>query len=510
METSPALSFSETCRITVVAPRMRLDIAVPADVPLAALVPTLLLHTGEQAVEAGAAHGGWALQRLGEPPLDTNGTCAGLGILDGDIVYFRPRAVAAPEAVFDDPVDGIGTVLRDRTRRWTPAATRRCALACSALLPQVILDPLLHAGPSWSGPALTAGIIALALLLTAAALSRAVGDSLAGAFLGVAAVPFAAVAGLLAPLGDHALGSIGAAHLATGGAAAFAASVLGAWFVGVGGGADVGAGAGVGPGVGPGVGSGGPGGNAGAGTSATVGPQSVQPPAGAVLLAPAMAAAAIALAALASLRWNAEGCAALAAALMLAISVLIPRIAYRSAGLPGAVVPLNAGDLRAQSTPWSTAALAGRSVTADRLVTALVAGSALAVAACTAFALRWPGWTPPVLAAVISVLLALRARLFGGTAQRWWLIGAALAIAVPTAAVVSDRWRGGDVGLGVVVGVALIATMIVGQIAVRPERRFAPTLARWADLLELGAVMATVPLALLMLGTFGYFRSLGG
>jgi len=502
METSPALSFSETCRITVVAPRMRLDIAVPADVPLAALVPTLLLHTGEQAVEAGAAHGGWALQRLGEPPLDTNGTCAGLGILDGDIVYFRPRAAAAPEAVFDDPVDGIGSILRDRTRRWTPEATRRCALACAALLPQVVLYPLLHAGPSWSGPALTAGIIALALLLTAGALSRAVGDSVAGAFFGVAAVPFAAVAGVLAPLGDHALSGVGAAHLATGGAAAFAASVLGAWFVGVGGGVG-------------GVGAAGAGGFAAAGAGAVgvgaaAGPQPDKPPAGAALLTPAMAAAAIALAALASLRWSAEGCAALAAALMLAISVLIPRIAYRSAGLPGAVVPLNATDLRAQSTPLSTAALAGRSVTADRLVTALVAGSALAVAACTAFALRWPGWTPPVLAAVITALLALRARLFGGVAQRWWLIGAALAVAVPTAATVAERWRSSDVGLGVVVGVVLLATAIVGQIAVRPERRFAPTLARWADLLELAGVMATVPLALLMLGTFGYFRSLGG
>ncbi|WP_194908009.1 type VII secretion integral membrane protein EccD [Catenulispora rubra] len=490
MESSPALSFSETCRITVVAPRMKLDIAVPADVPLAALVPTLLLHTGEQAVEAGAAHGGWALQRLGEPPLDTNGTCAGLGILDGDIVYFRPRAAAAPEAVFDDPVDGIGTILRDRTRRWTPEATRRCALACAALLPQVVLYPLLHAGPSWSGPALTAGIIALALLLTAGALSRAVGDSVAGAFFGVAAVPFAAVAGLLAPLGDHALSGVGAAHLATGGAAAFAASVLGAWFVGVG----VGAGAGVGAGV-----------RAGAGA----GPQPEKPPAGATLLAPAMTSAAVALAALASLRWNPEGCAALAAALMLAISVLIPRIAYRSAGLPGAVVPLNASDLRAQSTPLSTAALAGRSVTADRLVTSLVAGSALAVAACTAFALRWPGWTPPVLAAVIAILLALRARLFGGVTQRWWLIGAALAVAIPTAATVAERWRSGDVGLGVVVGVVLLATAVIGRIAVQPERRFAPTLARWADLLELTGVMATVPLALLMLGTFGYFRSLG-
>lgn len=475
MDTSPALSFSETCRITVVAPRMRLDIAVPADVPLAALVPTLLLHTGEQAVEAGAAHGGWALQRLGEPPLDTNGTCAGLGILDGDIVYFRPRAAAAPEAVFDDPVDGIGTILRERTNRWTPAATRRCALICAALIPQLALYPLLQAGPGWTGPALTAGIAAVALLLTAAALARAVGDSVAGVFFGVAAVPFAAVAGLLAPLGEHRLDSVGAAHLATAGASAFAVSVLGAWFVGVGAGA-----------------------------------QPDKPPAGAALLAPATAAAAVGLAALASLRWNPEGCAALAAALTLALSVLIPRIAYRAASLPAAVVPMNAADLRAQSAPLSTAALTGRSMTADRLVTALIAGSALAVAACTAFALRWPGWTPPVLAGVIAALLALRARLFGGTAQRWWLIGAALAVAAPAATVVADRWRSGDVGLGVVFGVVLFATAIVGQIAVRPERRFAPTLARWADLLELTAVMATVPLALLMLGTFGYFRSLGG
>ncbi|NUR25135.1 MAG: hypothetical protein HOV83_04685, partial [Catenulispora sp.] len=99
--------------------------------------------------------------------------------------------------------------------------------------------------------------------------------------------------------------------------------------------------------------------------------------------------------------------------------------------------------------------------------------------------------------------------LFGGAAQRWWLIGAALLIALPTAQTVAARWSGG-VGVGVVLGVLLVATAVVGQIAVRPDRRFAPTLARWADLLELLGVLATVPLALLILGTFGYFRSLGG
>jgi type VII secretion integral membrane protein EccD len=154
-------------------------------------------------------------------------------------------------------------------------------------------------------------------------------------------------------------------------------------------------------------------------------------------------------------------------------------------------------------------ALAGRALTADHIVTGLVAGSAITTAACATFALRAPGVTPPILAAVTVALLALRARLFGGAAQRWWLIGAALLIALPTAQAVASRWSGG-VGIGIVLDVLLIATAVVGQTALRPDRRFAPTLARWADLLELLGVMATVPLALLIVGTFGYFRSLGG
>ncbi|NUR29038.1 MAG: type VII secretion integral membrane protein EccD, partial [Catenulispora sp.] len=198
METSPAPALSAMARVTVVAPRMRLDVAVPADVPLAALIPTLLWHTGEQVIEAGAAHGGWALQRLGEGPLDTSRTCTSLGILDGDVVYFRPRAAAAPELVFDDPVDGVGTVLRERGKRWSPEMTRRCALITGALLPQLGLLPLLNTGTSHVLPAVAAGVIALLLLLAAAALSRAAGDSVAGAFAGIAALPYAAAAGVLA------------------------------------------------------------------------------------------------------------------------------------------------------------------------------------------------------------------------------------------------------------------------------------------------------------------------
>jgi type VII secretion integral membrane protein EccD len=372
-------------------------------------------------------------------------------------------------------VDGVGTILRERSKRWAPAATRRCALIAMALVPQLALLPLLNLGPGHVVPAVIAGVASLVLLLTGGGLSRAAGDSVAGAFAALAALPFAAVAGVLAPLGKHPILAAGAPQLATAGAAMFAVAAIGASLVGV-----------------------------------AVVPGEQKPPAGSPLLAGAMLAGVIGLAALGSMKWNAQGCAALAAAFTLSLTVLIPRIAYRSAGLPAAAISLNAADLRAQSAPLSTATLTGRSLTADRIVTALVAGSAMAVTVCVTFALRAPGWTPPVLGGVSVLLLALRARLFGGTAQRWWLIGAALVTALPTADTVAGRWHADDVGIGIVLGALLIATAVIGQIAVRPERRFAPTLARWGDLLELLGIMATVPLALLILGTFGYFRSLGG
>ena len=489
MEIAPAPVGMTAARITVVAPRMRLDVAIPADVPLAALLPTLLWHTGEQAVEAGATHGGWSLQRLGEPPLDTARTCAALGIVDGDTVYFRPRDVALPEFVYDDAVDGIGSILRDRTKRWDATATRRCALVSLGLVPLFALAPLALAGPGHTTPSVLAAVSALVLIAAAGALSRAAGDGVAGAFAGAAAMPLAALAGLLAPLGSRPLSAIGAPHLATAGAAAFVVAVLGSSFVGVG--------VVAGPASGPGSGS----------------AARPLPPAGAAagnaLLAGAIPAGVFSLTALAALRWNAAGCAALASAVALSLMVLIPRIAYRAAGLPRTIIARDAADLRALSTPLPTAELTARSLTADRLVTALVAGCALSTTAGAAFALRAPGWAPPNLAAIVAVLLALCVRLFGAVAQRWWLVGSALVLAAAAAAGVAARWPGGT-GLTIDLCVTVVATAAVAPFALKPDRRFAPTLARRADLIELLGTVATIPLALLIIGVFGYLRSLSG
>ena len=72
-------------RVTVVAPKTRIDLALPADVSVADLLPMLLEKAFEATPDGGARHGGWCLARLGDAPLDPNRTLDSLGVVDGDL-----------------------------------------------------------------------------------------------------------------------------------------------------------------------------------------------------------------------------------------------------------------------------------------------------------------------------------------------------------------------------------------------------------------------------------------
>src|SRR5262245_40838005 len=105
MGTTPA----EICRLVVHGPGRRLEVAVPAEVPVADLFPALLRHLGDNVADGGLAHGGWILQRLGTPPLDEESSVAALGLRDGDVIHLRPRSEQIPPVHFDDLADGIAT-----------------------------------------------------------------------------------------------------------------------------------------------------------------------------------------------------------------------------------------------------------------------------------------------------------------------------------------------------------------------------------------------------------------
>src|SRR5437899_573429 len=78
-------------RVTIVAPKARVDLALPTNVTIASLLPTLLRYAGGDLADDGAAQGGWALSRLGGQLLDNSRTPAQLDVRDGELLYFTPR-----------------------------------------------------------------------------------------------------------------------------------------------------------------------------------------------------------------------------------------------------------------------------------------------------------------------------------------------------------------------------------------------------------------------------------
>lgn len=92
------VASGEMCRLVVCGPDRQVEVAVPAQVLVADLLPALLHHLGENLADTGLLHGGWVLQRLGAPPFDEDGTVASLGLRDGEVVHLRPRSEQIPRS----------------------------------------------------------------------------------------------------------------------------------------------------------------------------------------------------------------------------------------------------------------------------------------------------------------------------------------------------------------------------------------------------------------------------
>ncbi|WP_018653689.1 type VII secretion integral membrane protein EccD [Actinomadura flavalba] len=459
---------ADLCRITLVGPKRRVDIALPADATFADLYPTMLHYAGQNLADSGLAHGGWVLQKLDEAPFDPASSPAQAGLRDGDLVYLRPRMAQLPDLAFDDVPDVVATAVNDRADRWRQDSTRRFALGwgVAGLLIGALI--LLLSGPGWIVPAIAAGALSVLLLAGGVALSRALGDAGAGAGLGYAAVPYAFLAGLLAPLGDDPLGDVGALHLVAG----FGAVVLVATVAGFG----IAQGLPVFYGI-----------------------------AVAALLGTVNSALPLVF------DTDAAGVAAITVAIALALTPLLPGVAFKMARVTLPPVPNSAEDLRRDTLMVDGRVVLDRTGAADRFVTGGV--SAIGLIAIGAFVpLAFDGgWVSPTMTLVLAAVLLLRARLFRGRAQKLWLlvpgvIGLALLA-------VSTVW--GTDSQAVALLVALLPTLVVSGVAVGvgmwlPRNRLTPFWGRAGDLAEMILVVALIPLALGVLGLFDYVRTVVG
>ncbi len=184
------------CRITVVAPDGRVDVALPEDVALADLYPEVLRLSGQ--TPAPGAPVGYHLVRRDGTVLDGSRSLAAQRILDGELLSLRPFADSLPPAVFDDVSDAVASaVSRDRTL-WSDALMRGAGLFGGSVLLVLLAFVLWTAEPRHDMhglPGILAGVTAVLLLALAAVRARVYDDRGSAVALGIGALANAAVAG---------------------------------------------------------------------------------------------------------------------------------------------------------------------------------------------------------------------------------------------------------------------------------------------------------------------------
>jgi MinD-like ATPase involved in chromosome partitioning or flagellar assembly len=127
-----------TLLVTVVGPSKRRDLSLPADAPVAELIPTLIGLVADSG--APPEPGDWVLFRSEEPdePLAPGSSLTSGGVLDGAVLYLARTAVTEEETPSPPaPVPGDGRSPMERTAALLPrrkGLVRRAARAVGAFL----------------------------------------------------------------------------------------------------------------------------------------------------------------------------------------------------------------------------------------------------------------------------------------------------------------------------------------------------------------------------------------
>lgn len=461
-------------RVTINAPHRRLDVALPAQIPLADLLPEVLRHAGEGLADDGERHGGWVLRRSNGGELATAQPLQPQGVRDGEVLHLVPARARWPELEYDDVVEAIADGARRRRGAWSPVSTRVATLAGAAVPLAVGLLAVTAAGPGHFAGWPVAAVVAVLLTLAGTAAARAYGDGTAGATLAGYALPYAAVAGALAvSSGDHVgllpgLRWLGVPELLAGATSLLLVSVLA--LVGVAARARVFV-AGVVVGLGGVLGA-----------------------AGGLVVDPAGAAA------------------VLLAGLVFAVGV-IPLLAIRlgKVPLPPITLPvedLDGGPFPARDLPDRERVHAAVARTEEVLTGMLLGHAALAAVAAVLLGLTG-GTAGCALVAVTATLLLLRARLFVAVRHRAPAVVAGLAGYAVLGVALANR-LGTDLLPTLTLGGLALALAAVAAGHTYARRPVSPYAGRIADLADTALVVSVVPVACAVLDLYERARGLLG
>ncbi|MBB5896312.1 type VII secretion integral membrane protein EccD [Kutzneria kofuensis] len=441
------------------------DVALPDDVQLVDLLPSILAQFGKDRIEESVDHEGWVAQRLGEPPLDEDRSPAELNLVDGDTVYLRPRGEEMAPLDYDDLVDGVAERVRADAGRWSPDRTRwmlRVAAAAALLTAPVVLLVGPHAEPFWPLPF----VLALAMVVGAAGLARAKGKVVDATLLAVIALGYAGVAGWL---GARALDSAGPVAIRIVCAVAGTILVVVLALVAV---AD-----------------------------------------SVLVFIPVLVFAVLLL--VPAVIWASSGlarheAAAIGIAVNLVLSLFAPGTAFRLGGLRLPMLPTESHEVREDIEPVPHQVVLDRSAVVFGYLKALYLGyggaQAVLLVALTVAGGQWP----LILAGVCALLLFLRSRHLNGVVPR----SAVLAPAACTVLAVALRLAfGGDPVyrvLAVLTPLVAVGAMLLVLSTVLPGKRLRPYWGRAVDILEYATAIAVLPVLLAVLDVYAWVRGLSG
>ncbi|MFE6862731.1 type VII secretion integral membrane protein EccD [Nocardia sp. NPDC057668] len=467
----------DLARVTILAKHTQVDMAIPVDVPVALLIPSVvdMVAQHNRANEFGSDGEAfepreWVLARIGQPPLSNSLSLAEQGVRDGELLMLESAEHTAPTPLFDDIMYNVAIADADRFRGWNPRTARLTGSILAVLTMLVGCLGLLAAPtavPGWVSGSIALFVTVL-LVVASAVLSRVYDDDATALVLGGCALPAAFTAGMLFVPDAYGWANLLLGAVLTGAVAVLTRRVSD-----------------VGPGLFTGT---------------------------ATLAVYAIPVALIGLLTEAPRKSIGAG----AAALGLIGLALAPRLSIALAGLPLPPVPApgtpidptedDPDDHRALP---SLGALRAKSERAREYLAGLIAATTLVVAA-GALAACDPGseqryWPGLALALVCAAVLMFRSRTYAGADQAVGLVaggaGIVLAMLIATALLF-------EVPL-LVFGAALlilIAALVLG-IAL-PRRQATPPMRRAVELLEYTCVAAVVPLVFWVTGLFALVRGL--
>lgn len=449
------------CRVVVIAPSTRVDLALPADVALIDLLPTLLQYAGEARDDGGASHGGWKLLRVGHGELDGGRTLRSLDVIDGEVLRLVPREEESVAPVFDDIVDAIATTRRDRinARSVNPGLGAAVIVTTMAVVALAVYTRGVSPVKASAVNAYISGAIALALLGLATAIAQGYRDRIIATATAASGIPLTVVCGV-----NAVPGAPGHWGLLVGASIALVYSLAAMLALGTG----------------------------------TV-----------VFAATATTSLFVALSALVAGLGRLDAIPVIAGTIAVALAALsvLPRLAVRLARLPLTIVPTTSEDLQESDEMDDVSDVTARARLAGEYLAGTQIGCAATVGFCAMVLGAHLGALAVALAATAVVAMALRARSVASLGARIALIGSAVLSGLAAAVLVINSGREGDgiVLLGVLLGLGAVTLVIA---TARDRRRVSPPTMRLVDFFEAGVVIAVLPLAVGVMGLYDLLRHL--